>query len=256
MSTDVRGAREYAADDGFHEIQLSGKQLVFLFMATTVVSVVIFLCGVLVGRGGRTDVASREALGTPVGVTGAGAAIDEQGAAPNAVLPSADPGLDKPTDLSADDSSYYAVLNGDDPDKAAGPPAAEQELSAASAAPVESVAPPSTTPAAPPARVEPRPEPRPAAPAAVAPAAPAAVKAPAAARQAGYTIQVSAFRIRSQADQLAAQLKAKRYDAFVVEPDTTSPLFRVRVGSFPERRDATGVVDRLKKDKFKPWVTR
>ena len=26
-----------ATDDGFHEIQLSGKQLVFLFMATTVV---------------------------------------------------------------------------------------------------------------------------------------------------------------------------------------------------------------------------
>jgi len=39
------------ADEGFHEIQLSGKQIVFLFMATTVVSVVIFLCGVLVGRG-------------------------------------------------------------------------------------------------------------------------------------------------------------------------------------------------------------
>ena len=38
-------------EDGFHEIQLSGKQLVFLFMATTVVSIVIFLCGVLVGRG-------------------------------------------------------------------------------------------------------------------------------------------------------------------------------------------------------------
>jgi len=40
-----------AADEGFREIQLSGKQIVFLFMATTVVSVVIFLCGVLVGRG-------------------------------------------------------------------------------------------------------------------------------------------------------------------------------------------------------------
>ena len=38
-------------DEGFHEIQLNGKQLVFLFMATTVVSIVIFLCGVLVGRG-------------------------------------------------------------------------------------------------------------------------------------------------------------------------------------------------------------
>ncbi len=39
------------ADDAFHEIQLSGKQLVFLFMATTIVAVVIFLCGVQVGRG-------------------------------------------------------------------------------------------------------------------------------------------------------------------------------------------------------------
>src|SRR6476646_1566962 len=42
-------------DDGFHEIQLNGKQLVFLFMAATVVSVVIFLCGVLVGRGVKVE---------------------------------------------------------------------------------------------------------------------------------------------------------------------------------------------------------
>src|SRR5215831_4549692 len=50
-------------DDGFHEIQLNGKQLVFLFMAATVVSVVIFLCGVLVGRGVKTEraVSSAEA---------------------------------------------------------------------------------------------------------------------------------------------------------------------------------------------------
>ena len=39
-----------SADDGFHEIQLSGKQLVFLFMATTILAVAIFLCGVQVGR--------------------------------------------------------------------------------------------------------------------------------------------------------------------------------------------------------------
>jgi hypothetical protein len=32
-------------DEAFHEIQLNGKQLLFLFMAATVVSVVIFLCG-------------------------------------------------------------------------------------------------------------------------------------------------------------------------------------------------------------------
>src|SRR4029450_11607191 len=39
------------SDEGLHEIQLNGKQLVFLFMAATVVAVVIFLCGVMVGRG-------------------------------------------------------------------------------------------------------------------------------------------------------------------------------------------------------------
>ena len=41
------------ADEGFHEIQLDGKQLVFLFMAATVVSVVVFLLGVMVGRNVR-----------------------------------------------------------------------------------------------------------------------------------------------------------------------------------------------------------
>src|SRR4029077_18773570 len=34
---------------------MNGNKLVFLFMAATVVSVVIFLCGVLVGRGVRTE---------------------------------------------------------------------------------------------------------------------------------------------------------------------------------------------------------
>ena len=42
-------------DEGFREIQLNGKQLIFLFMATTVVGVVIFLLGVLVGRGVRPE---------------------------------------------------------------------------------------------------------------------------------------------------------------------------------------------------------
>ncbi len=39
------------ADEALHEIQLNGKQLVFLFMSATVVAVVVFLCGVMVGRG-------------------------------------------------------------------------------------------------------------------------------------------------------------------------------------------------------------
>ena len=50
-------------DDAFHEIQLNGKQLVFLVMAGTVVFVVIFLCGVLVGRGVRIERTALAAAG-------------------------------------------------------------------------------------------------------------------------------------------------------------------------------------------------
>jgi hypothetical protein len=39
------------ADQEYREIQLSGKQIVFLFMSLVVVAVVIFLLGVSVGRG-------------------------------------------------------------------------------------------------------------------------------------------------------------------------------------------------------------
>ena len=39
------------SDSGFREIQLSGKQVVFLFMAGVVVAVGVFLLGVSVGRG-------------------------------------------------------------------------------------------------------------------------------------------------------------------------------------------------------------
>ncbi|MGB7220515.1 MAG: hypothetical protein WBD07_17080, partial [Vicinamibacterales bacterium] len=45
----------HTQDDGFREIQLSGKQLVFVFMAVTALSAAIFLCGVFVGRGVRAE---------------------------------------------------------------------------------------------------------------------------------------------------------------------------------------------------------
>ena len=76
MTSDVRAALE-AGDDGFHEIQLNGKQLVFLGMATTLVSVVIFLCGVLVGRGVK-----RGPGGRPPGVRHAGDQLGRAGAVP------------------------------------------------------------------------------------------------------------------------------------------------------------------------------
>src|SRR5204863_7225349 len=56
------------ADENFHEIQLSGKQLVFLFMATVVLAVIVFLLGVSVGRGVRAtapQTASSDLVGAP-----------------------------------------------------------------------------------------------------------------------------------------------------------------------------------------------
>ena len=73
------------ADDGFHEIQLSGKQLVFLFMATTAVSVMIFLLGVLVGRDVRGERAAEPtdaALTTPAPLRRLRAAPRRAGEAP------------------------------------------------------------------------------------------------------------------------------------------------------------------------------
>src|SRR4029453_18413259 len=57
-------------DDAFHEIELNGKQLVFLFMVTTVVLAVAFLSGVFVGRGVRLErAASLTEAGAGIPVT-------------------------------------------------------------------------------------------------------------------------------------------------------------------------------------------
>ena len=76
------------AEDGFHEIQLSGKQLVFVGMTVTIVFVAIFLCGVLVGRNTRAprdgDVVESAAAApsVPASTDAAGPAATEPPAPP------------------------------------------------------------------------------------------------------------------------------------------------------------------------------
>jgi DedD protein len=210
-------------DDGFHEIQLNGKQLVFLFMAVTVVSVVIFLCGVLVGRGVRLD-------------AGAPAAIESQVAAlpPPAVV--ASPGPSAPATAS-EDLSY--------PNRLAGADSREQLRPAA---PPPAPAPePATTP--PPAQA--------AAPAA-RPPAPAAAATPTEPAGAGFAIQLAALRQREEADIIARRLIGKGFPAYVLTPESGAPaVFRVRVGKFKDRREAETVAARLQKEEqFNPWIVR
>jgi cell division septation protein DedD len=55
-------------------------------------------------------------------------------------------------------------------------------------------------------------------------------------------------------------LKTKGYDAFVLEPESADRpgVYRVRIGSFKDKRQADMLAQNLLRDvkRYKPWVTR
>ena len=95
------------SEEGFQESQLSGKQLVFLFMATTVVLVVVFLTGVLVGRGVGAETVIADATGTPLETS------DQPQAPVDAGPPTAEPPA--PVDEKPDSFSYHERLQQSQP---------------------------------------------------------------------------------------------------------------------------------------------
>ena len=219
-------------DDGFHEIQLNGKQLVFLFMITTVVSVVIFLLGVFVGRGVRTERSAAESASTAI----AEPAQQAPPPATTAATPAADP-------TKAEVPLTYFDL------EKKNPPTEKLEKNEKKAAPRnEKVEPPAheRAPAPAPAAAPPAPAPAPEARTESEPSG------------SGYAVQIAALNVRSEADAIAKRLSSKGYSAYVMAPASGSPsVFRVRVGKFSTRREAENVAARLQKEEqYKPWVTR
>jgi len=274
MSSDVRTAR-HGAEDGFHEIQLSGKQLVFLFMATTIVSIVIFLCGVLVGRGVRGDApdgdrvaqASAAELTPDLGPAAAPAkpagSTDEPPTPEDEPAPSAER-LDYPNRLSGarPPAETLAPPSGKDKAAPAPPPAAKPgkadttKADATAAAKPTAAAPPATTAAPPPANSKPAAG----ATATVASAAPATPPPPTgtAPARGKYTVQVAAYAARGDAADLARKLTSRGYAAYVEAPSAGkgAKMYRVRVGSFADRGEADRMRQKLQNEgKFKPWVT-
>ncbi len=236
-------------DDGFHEIQLSGKQLVFLFMATTVVSLVIFLCGVLIGRGVQN---ARSTTGDVTGLDPVAVpAIDEDAAA------AATSG--KPTPVTG--LSYPENLTGETPPATVAPGAA-QDMGQVTTQPAPAEAAEAAEPAATPAPAdEPPPTPKEApAPRQAAPkAVPAATStAPAPAEEGGFTVQVTALKNKGEADAIAQRLQTRGYKAYVVAPSAGGQvIYKVRVGMNMQRQEADTVMRRLQnEEKFKPWITR
>src|SRR5258708_591987 len=244
------------ADEGFHEIQLSGKQLVFLFMATTIVAVVIFLCGVQVGRNVRPDRAA-EGNDTP-----ASPATPPRAAAtpPQPVAAGGPPAAEPPAPAPEpdDELSYAKRLQGDQ----SASPAEKLRPRAADAASSQPAPPPSPASQASAAKAAARSVPqasaaRPPSPVPQVPAPTASPRTePPAGRPGAWIVQLTALQDRNAAGAIAQRLVAKGYPAFVLSPAPGSPtIYRVPVGGYPDREKADQAARRLEKEEqFKTYV--
>jgi len=263
-------------DDAFHEIQLNGKQLVFLFMAATVVSVVIFLCGVLVGRGVRAErggpiadasfssaqrTGSAASAGNPSNPgnppnASAGSAGDADSQPPQSPPAASDPTAAAPPP-TVDDLTYFNRLEKQKAPREELKPRREEPKPREEQKPLRAETKPSTTtpaaqaPADKPAHAEPR---------ATAPPPVAEERTGGSSEPAGsgFSIQIAALGERTDADSLAKGLSSKGYTAYVLPPASGAPsVFRVRVGKFSSRREAESIAAKLEKEEhFKPWITR
>jgi len=228
------------ADEAFHEIQLNGKQLVFLFMAATVVAVVIFLCGVMVGRGVRPQRAAETADASLEGPRDPTADIHDTPRIEDAAPPTASPAAGP---AGAEELTY--------PERLADPTASPETLTANAERRTANPEPRTANPErgtenANPERRTPNPE---------RGTRNSELRVPSGD---GFTVQVAAVKQRGEADTIAQRLAKKGYAAYVMPPAAGAPpVFRVRVGKFKDRREAESIAGRLQKEEqFRPWVTK
>jgi cell division septation protein DedD len=211
------------ADESFREIQLSGKQLIALFMAAAVVLIGTFLSGVLVGRGVRSQ------QEPPIAADAAqapGAAVDPTTSTTALQAP---PQAEPPP--QADE-----VPPG--PARGEAKPAQTAVVAAASAGAAAGAKPADAKPK----EIQ------------------AAAAAPGRSETAGtgYFVKVVAYRTTAEADRMAARLSAKGYAAYVT-PVTGkgASLYSVRVGTFATRQDAEAAKRRLEQEEqLKPSIAR
>jgi DedD protein len=225
-----------AAEDGFHEIQLSGKQLVFLFIVTTTVLVVVFLCGVKVGRGARAVAGEEPEASAPAAAVPAPQPQPLAAAGPPAAEPPA-PATDTPEELS-----YHQRLKGDAAPAETLKPAEDRKP----ATPQSASAPSKDAGAT--ARQTPAP-----------PSKPGNDGVPSSGRAGTWVVQVIATRDRDVASSVVKKLAGKGYPAFLVNPaaGAAQPFYKVHVGRYTDRTEATQVSERIKKEEqFQAWITR
>ncbi len=214
----------------------------FLFMTATVVAVVIFLCGVMVGRG-----VPAQRAGTMMAAEGADPTIpDDTRVDADAVATSAAGA--SPSASSRLGLTYPARLEEPEPVAEDVPASATVREPFATTAVAKAPPPPGTAKSA---------SSKPAAVATTAVAtAPAADAVP---TGSGFVVQVAAVRQRGEADTIRGRLAKKGYPAFITTASTSGgpTTYRVRVGKYPSRREADAMAAKLEREEqFKPWVTR
>lgn len=250
-------------DEGFHEIQLNGKQVVFLFMAATVVSVVIFLCGVLVGRGVRVDRPALTDLGPVIAQAETTPPSTQQTPPPAATPSGSDPRSAAPPP-DTDDLSYFNRLETKTQPRENLKAAVEKRLAkvdGAETVPLSAIVPPvektpkpknaesaqkaenaekttqktagektvAAKPAPPPSRDIPRVTAGSAIPSAPPSAPPAPAPVPVTATPAdepagsGFAVQIAALNVRGEAEAIAKRLSSKGYAAYVLVPSSGTP---------------------------------
>jgi cell division septation protein DedD len=234
-------------DQEVHEIQLNGKQLVFMFMAATAVAVVIFFCGVMVGRGVRQPQAAALAAGADPSIDPT-ASLDVAGG--TSALP-VEPTPDKENLTYAERLVAPLPLNEPLKFTEAKPPPAKVETPVSLKAETPAPAKAAKTPQP---KERPRPTPAPQSQQARKTDAVPASTASLSGKGAVYQLQV--FPTRAEADAQRDRLKAKGYPVFVeVNPKNAQLKYRLRVGPYTNQRDADAALLRLKREEHfeAPW---
>ena len=267
-----------------HEFRFGRRELVVIGAVCCLIASLVFAAGIVVGRemtrgkgAARAEATREHRTPEPEGPRGGDAPVKT--AATRAeekvtfyrtlTAPTQDlPQVGKPT-------IEERLVPKEEPPPAAAPPAAEVAPEPARAAPEpprpapEAAQPAPDAPRAAPERRTPKaseaaPAPRHTrvarAPAVTPgrPAPPQLAAATTTAEPEAWTVQVSAFRSRSLAEELRQRLAARGFDAYVFPSITEDgrPRYRVRVGAYPTRSDAERVAVELRSERgLNPLVT-
>lgn len=237
------------------EVSLEPRQVALLFVLCLVILVLVFALGIIVGRGLRSPVSPPSVAGAAPAEEGADVA---EGPPVDAAALPGDP-VEGDED-GAPKLKFYGA-DGKTPEREADAVAAAPS---AASAPAESVAadpapdlkglPTEKPPVKAAAKTAEKPKEKPKA----EPKKTAKVDDKAKAGGGKFTIQVSAFQNRGQADHLVSNLKNKGYDAYIAQAVIPGKgiWFRVRIGHYASRDDAQKTANTLKrKEGISTYVT-